>query len=292
MKPPRFRYCAPAMLDEALSLLDKYGEDAKVLAGGQSLIPLLNMRLASPAYVLDINHISELNYIETEDGYLAVGATVRQRQVERSLLVKEQHPLLVEVVQHIGHMQIRNRGTIVGSIAHADPAAELPALLTCLNGEVVAQSVHGERIIKADEFFTGYLSTGLLPGEMLTEVRFPWIPPQSGWAFMEFARRSGDYALVGATAVVTPSLDDHCMAAHLAFLGISGYPVRAREIEQLLIGTTLDDQTFNHAAELARTFVSDDMEDVHATVDYRRALTAELTKRVVRAAWARRKAMK
>src|SRR6266566_3996453 len=289
MKPPRFRYCAPDMLDEALSLLDKYGEDAKVLAGGQSLIPLLNMRLASPAYVLDINHISELNYIETEDGYLAVGATVRQRQVERSLLVKEQHPLLVEVVQHIGHMQIRNRGTIVGSIAHADPAAELPALLTCLNGEVVVQSVHGERVIKAEEFFTGYLSTALGPGEMLIEARFPWISPQSGWAFMEFARRSGDYALVGAAAVVTPSLDDRCLSAHLTFLGIAGVPVRVREVENILVGTTLDDQTLEVAAEIARTMVSDDMNDVHATVAYRRALTADLTKRVLRVAWERRK---
>jgi len=276
------------MLDEVLALLDQYGEDAKVLAGGQSLIPLLNMRLAGPAYLIDINHVSELNYIEPEDGYLAIGAIVRQRQVERSPLVQELFPMLVEVVQHIGHMQIRNRGTLVGSIAHADPAAELPALLTCLNGEVVAQSVHGERVMKAEEFFTGYLSTGLEAGEMLTEVRFPWLPQQAGWAFMELARRSGDYALVGAAAVVTPSLDDHCMSAHIAYLGIAGSPIRSREVEQVLIGTKLDDQTLNHAAEIARTFVSEDMEDVHATVDYRRALTAEITKRVLRAAWGRR----
>lgn len=288
MKPPRFHYCAPGMLDEALALLDQYGEDAKILAGGQSLIPLLNMRLAGPQYLIDINHISELNYIEPEDGYLAIGANVRQRQVERSPLVREKHPLLAEVVQHIGHMQIRNRGTIVGSIAHADPAAELPALLTCLNGEVVAQSIHGERVMKAEEFFTGYLSTGLNPGEMLTEVRFPWISPQSGWAFLEFARRSGDYALVGTAAVVTPSLDDYCMSAHIAYLGIAGLPLRVREIESILIGTMLDEQILNKVAELAQTFVSDDMADVHATVDYRRALTTEITKRVLQAAWARR----
>ena len=288
MKPPRFQYCAPGMLDEALALLDQYGEDAKILAGGQSLIPLLNMRLAGPQYLIDINHISELNYIEPEDGYLAIGANVRQRQIERSPLVKEKHPLLAEVVQHIGHMQIRNRGTIVGSIAHADPAAELPALLTCLNGEVVAQSIHGERVMKAEDFFTGYLSTGLNAGEMLIEVRFPWIPPQSGWAFMEFARRSGDYALVGTAAVVTPSLSDHCMSAHIAYLGIAGLPLRVRAIEQILTGTTLDEQILNQAAELARAFVSDDMEDVHATVDYRRALSAEITKRVLQTAWARR----
>src|SRR3989440_1043286 len=269
MKPPRFHYCAPDMLDEALSLLDKYGEDAKVLAGGQSLIPLLNMRLAGPAYVLDINRISELNYIETEDGYLAVGATVRQRQVERSPLVKEQHPLLVEVVQHIGHMQIRNRGTIAGSIAHADPAAELPALLTCLNGEVVAQSVHGERIIKAEEFFTGYLSTALEPGEMLTEARFPWIPPRAGWSFMEFARRAGDYALVGAAAVLTPAPDDTCMSAQIACLGVAGSPIRASAVEQLLVGTTLDQRALDAAAESARKILSEDMSDVNATVECR-----------------------
>src|ERR1700730_15481722 len=191
MKPPRFLYCSPRILDEALILLDQYGEDIKVLAGGQSFVPLLNMRLAAPAYIVDINHISELLYFETEPDYLAIGAIARQRQIERSLLVQEKHPLLVEVVQHIGHMQIRNRGTVVGSIAHADPAAELPALLVCLGGEIVAQSIHGERVIKAEDFFTGYLSTALEPGEMLTEVRFPWIPSQAGWAFMEFARRAG-----------------------------------------------------------------------------------------------------
>jgi CO/xanthine dehydrogenase FAD-binding subunit len=288
MKPPRFQYCAPDMLDEALALLDQCGGEAKVLAGGQSLIPLLNMRLAGPAYIVDINHISELNYIEAEDGYLAIGATVRQRQVERSSLVQAQHPVLIEVVQHIGHMQIRNRGTIAGSIAHADPAAELPALLTCLKGEVVAQSISAERVIKAEEFFTGYLSTSLEAGEMLTEVRFPWIAPQSGWAFMEFARRAGDYALVGAAAVVTPALDGQCMSAQIAYLGIAGSPMRAREVENILIGTTMDDQTLNEAAELARRLVSEDMDDVHATVDYRRALTAELTRRVLKAAWERR----
>ncbi len=289
MKPPRFRYCAPNMLDEALALLDQYGEDVKVLAGGQSLIPLLNMRLATPAYILDINHISELNYIEAEDGYLAIGAIVRQRQIERVSQAKEQHPLLLEAIQHIGHVQIRNRGTVVGSIAHADPAAELPALLICLNGEVVAQSAHGERVLKAEDFFTGYLSTALHPSEMLTEVRFPWISPQAGWAFMEFARRSGDYALVGAAAVVTPDLDDRCMSAHISYLGISGSPIRVREVENVLVGSMLDEQSLEQAAEIARSFVSNDMEDVHATVDYRRALTAEITKRVLRIAWARRK---
>lgn len=288
MKPPRFQYCAPHLLDEALTLLGQYGEDAKVLAGGQSLIPLLNMRLAGPAYLLDINHLTELQYLEPEDGYLAIGATIRQRQVEHSPLVQKLLPLLAEAVRHIGHMQIRNRGTIAGSIAHADPAAELPTLLTCLNGEVVAQSSLGERVMKAEEFFTGYLSTALKPEELVTEIRFPWIAPQAGWAFMEFARRSGDYALVGAAAVVTPTLDDRCMHAHLAFQGVAGAPVRMRDVENLLVGTTLNEKTVQEAADRARTCVSDDIEDVHATVEYRRTLVTELTKRVLKAAWARR----
>ncbi len=288
MKPPRFQYCAPYMLDEALALLDQNSEDTKVLAGGQSFVPLLNMRLAAPTYIVDINHIAELHYIEQEDGYLAIGATVRQRQVERSALVHDKHPLLIETIKHIGHMQIRNRGTVVGSVAHADPAAELPALLTCLNGEVLAQSIHGERVIKAEKFFTGYLSTALEPGEMLTEVHFPLIAPKAGWAFLEFARRSGDYALVGAAAVLTPTADDHCMSAHIAYLGIAGAPIRGRTVEAAIVGTTLDEPALNAAAEAASMLVSDDMDDVHATVEYRRVLTGELTKRVLKAAWERR----
>src|SRR2546425_11144267 len=288
MKPPRFYYCAPHILDEALALLDQNSEDSKVLAGGQSFVPLLNMRLAAPSYIVDINHIAQLNYIEQEDGYLAIGATVRQRQVERSVLVQDKHPLLIEVIKHIGHMQIRNRGTVVGSIAHADPAAELPALLTCLSGEVLVQSSHGERVIKAEEFFTGYLSTALEPGEMLTEVRFPILKTQAGWAFMEFARRSGDYALVGAAAVLNPTVDDRCLSAQIAYLGIAGAPVRGHAVEGALVGTTLDEPALDSAAEISRTLVSDDMSDVHATVEYRGVLTAELTKRVLRAAWERR----
>ena len=288
MKPPLFHYCSPRILDEALVLLDQYGDEIKVLAGGQSFVPLLNMRLAAPAYIVDINHISELHYYETEPDYLAIGAIARQRQIERSLLVQEKHPMLVEVIQHIGHMQIRNRGTVVGSVAHADPAAELPALLTCLDGEVLAQSMRGERVIKAKDFFTGYLSTTLETGEMLTEVRFPWLAPQAGWSFIEFARRSGDYALVGAMAVLTPAPDDTCMSANIAYLGVAGSPIRAHAVEQMLIGTKLDAQTLDDAAGAARDVVGEDMQDVHATVEYRRVLASELTRRVLKQAWERR----
>lgn len=285
MKPPRFQYGAPSTLHEALELLGRLGPDAKVLAGGQSLMPLLNMRLAAPAYLIDINRIAELDYIVVRDGYLAIGALTRQRQVERSAVVQQRHPLIIETIRHIGHMQIRNRGTIAGSIAHADPAAELPALLACLNGEVVATSTRGQRVIKAEDFFQGYLTTALEPDELLTEVRFPWLAPQAGQAFTEFARRSGDYALAGVVAAVLPDPDGRCLSAQISYLGISATPIRASTIEQLLSGTLLNDDVINTAAETAAQLVDDEMSDIHATAGYRRALTTELTKRALKTAW-------
>lgn len=284
MKPPRFQYGAPSTLHETLELLGHYGPDAKVLAGGQSLMPLLNMRLATPAYLIDINRIAELDYIAARDDYLAIGALARQRQVERSTVVQQRHPLLIETIRYIGHTQIRNRGTIVGSIAHADPAAELPALLTCLNGEVVATSTRGQRIIKAEDFFQGYLTTTLEPDELLTEVRFPWLPLHAGRAFMEFARRSGDYALAGVVAVLTPNPNGRCLSAQISYLGISGIPIRASTVEKLLSGMPPDD-VIDEAAETAAQLVDDAMSDIHATAEYRRALTRELTKHVLKAAW-------
>lgn len=290
MKPPRFQYCAPRILDDALLLLERQGDEAKILAGGQSLVPLLNMRLAAPAYLLDINRIFELNYIQQEDEYLAIGATARQCQVERSSLAQEKHPLLIEAIWHIGHMQIRNRGTIVGSLAHADPAAELPTLLACLNGSVLLQSSTGERLVSAKAFFRGSLETALEADEMIVEARFPWVDPRAGWAFMEFARRSGDYALVGAAAVLTPGEDGTCQAARLAYSGVAGAPVRATEVEQLLTGSTMNEQVWREAAQLARAVVDEQMNDIHATVEYRRVLVAELTRRVLQVAWTRRRA--
>lgn len=289
MKPPRFQYCAPRILDDALLLLEKQGDETKILAGGQSLVPLLNMRLAAPAYLMDINRISELNYIQPEDSYLAIGAAARQCQVERSPLVQEKHPLLIEAIWHIGHMQIRNRGTVVGSLAHADPAAELPVLLTCLDGSLLLQNSTGERLLRTGAFFLGYLETALEPGEMVVEARFPWVDPRAGWAFMEFTRRAGDFALVGAAAVLTPGEDGVCQTASIAYAGVAGAPVRAREVERILTRRTFCEQAVNEAAEMARDVVSADMNDTHATVEYRRVLVAELTRRVLQAAWARRR---
>lgn len=289
MKPPRFQYCVPRLLDEALMLLNGQDSDTKILAGGQSLVPLLNMRLATPVRLIDINRLAELNYIQPEESYLAIGATVRQCQVERSPLVQERFPLFIETIWHIGHAQIRNRGTVVGSLAHADPAAELPTLLTCLDGTLLLQRSTGERLLTAEDFFYGYLETALEPDEMVVEVRLPWVDPRAGWAFLEFARRSGDFALVGAAAVLTPAEDGTCQRARIAYAGVAGVPVRAHAVEQTLEGQMLDEATLSRAAEVAREVVQANMDDIHATVEYRRVLTAELTRRVLQAAWARRR---
>lgn len=287
MKPPHFQYCAPRILDDALSLLEERGNETKILAGGQSLVPLLNMRLTAPAYLVDINRISELNYIQAEDNYLAIGATVRQSQMERFPLVQEKHPLLIEAIRHIGHIQIRNRGTIAGSLAHADPAAELPAVLACLEGSVLVQRSTGERLLQAETFFQNYLETALEAAEMIVEVRFPWVDPRAGWAFLEFARRAGDYALVAAAALLTPGDDGTCQGARIAYAGVARTPVRAPALEQLVTGRTLDERTLNEAAQIARAVVSEEMNDIHATVEYRRVLIAELTRRVLQMAWTR-----
>lgn len=288
MKPAYFHYSAPQHLEEALRLLRQCGPDAKILAGGQSLMPLLNMRLVRPMYVLDINRLSELNTLAIRDNYVAIGAITRQRQVELSPLVQQHHPFLVEVVRHIGHTQIRNRGTVAGSIAHADPAAELPALLTCLNGEVITRSASGTRTIKAASFFTDALSTTLEPDEILTEVHLPLLPAQAGWACMEFSRRSGDFALAGALAVLVPAHDGRCQSSYISYFGISTTPVRAYSVEKLLVGTKLDKQTLHAASETATHLVHKDTGDTHATPAYRQALIAELTTRVLTAAWSRK----
>ena len=203
MKPPRFEYLAPTSLDEALGLLADHGDEAKVLAGGQSLVPLLNFRLVRPAYLVDLNDIPGLAYVRADDGRLAIGAMTRQRAVETADVVRERCPLLADAMPQIGHFQIRNRGTIGGSLAHADPAAELPAVVAALEGELVVRSRAGERTLTPEQFFVAYLTTAVDPAELLVEVRLPVAPPRTGAAFMEVSRRHGDFALVGVAATVT-----------------------------------------------------------------------------------------
>ena len=228
MKPAPFKYLAPTSVEEALGYLVEHGYDAKVLAGGQSLIPTMNFRLAQPSVLVDLNHIPELFYIKpNKNGGVLVGAMTRESQVEHDALIAERAPLVHETMPDIAHPQIRNRGTFGGCIAHADPAAELPAVSVALNARFRVRSRTGERWIPAEEFFIGFFTTALEPDELLIETALPPMPPRSGWSFQEIARRHGDYALVGVAAVVTLDDKDQCQEARLVFLSVGDGPMEA-----------------------------------------------------------------
>lgn len=278
MKPPRFDYHAARSLDEAVALLARYGGDAKVLAGGQSLMPLLNFRLARPAALVDLNRIASLAGIAEVNGVLVFGAMTRQRTIEFSDVVRRRLPLLSEATRWVGHLPIRSRGTIGGSIAHADPSAEYPAVLTALDGEVVARGPRGERRLGAAELFETYLTTTLAPDEVLTEIRLPAMPDGAGFAFEEFARRHGDFAIVGIAAAVW--WDRGRITARLAAAGVGPVPVRLRAAEQALASRGLQPAAVAEAARLATEAVQPDA-DLHATAEYRRHLTGVLTKRAL-----------
>jgi carbon-monoxide dehydrogenase medium subunit len=281
MKPPRFDYHAPTSIDQAVELLARYGGDAKVLAGGQSLMPMLNFRLARPAALVDVNRIPALAYVrEDDDGTVAFGAMTRQRTIEFSPVVAQRLPLLREATRWVGHLPIRSRGTIGGSIAHADPSAEYPAVLTALDGEVVAQGPRGRRTLKPRELFESYLTTRLAPDELLVEVRLPATPAGAGWAFEEFARRHGDFAIVGIAAIVVRE-GERCAAARLASAGAGPVPVRLRAAEEILERDGLGDAAVEAAAARAAELVDPDA-DVHASAEYRRHLTRVLTARAIR----------
>ena len=282
MKPPKFDYHAPASLEEALALLQRYGGDAKVLAGGQSLMPLLNFRLSRPAALVDLNRIPSLAYVREHDGQLRLGAMTRQRTIEFSPMVAQKLPLLREATKWVGHLPIRTRGTIGGSIAHADPSAEYPAVLTALEGEVVARGPNGERVVKAKDLFHTYLTTSLAPEEILIEVRIPAMPAGAGYALEEFARRHGDFAIVGVAALIVRE-GRRCRQARLATAGTGPVPVRLRAAEEILEGDGLSDSAIEAAARRASELVSPDS-DIHASAEYRRHLTGVLTKRALRRA--------
>jgi aerobic carbon-monoxide dehydrogenase medium subunit len=282
MKPPIFEYHAPATIEEAIALLLRYGGEAKLLAGGQSLMPILNFRLARPAALVDLNAIPGLAYIREEDGQLRLGAMTRQRTIEFSPVVGRKLPLLREATLLVGHLPIRTRGTIGGSLAHADPAAEDPAVLTALEGLVVARSPRGERTLTASELFRGYLTTSLAADEILVEVRLPAMPAGAGFAFEEFSRRHGDFALAGIAAVLCGQAQ-RCSCARLATAGAGPVPVRLRESEEILEREGLSEEAIDAAAERAAALVEPDS-DLHASADYRRHLVRVLTARALRRA--------
>jgi carbon-monoxide dehydrogenase medium subunit len=281
VKPPKFDYHAPRTVDEAVALLARYGGDAKPLAGGQSLVPLLNFRLARPAALIDLNRIAALAGIRETDGQVAFGAMTRQRAVEFSPVVARRLPLLAEATRWVGHLPIRSRGTIGGSIAHADPSAEYPAVLTALDGTVVARGPKGERVLRSSELFETYLTTTLEPDEMLTEVRLPAMPAGAGWAFEEFARRHGDFAIVGVAAALWR--DGGRWTARLATAGAGPVPVRLRGAEEIIERDGVGDGAVAAAAARAAELVRPDA-DIHASADYRRNLTRVLTERALKKA--------
>jgi aerobic carbon-monoxide dehydrogenase medium subunit len=279
MKPAKFDYHRPATIDEAVAILERYEGEARVLAGGQSLVPMMNFRLATPAAIVDLNAVPGLADIEAENSVVRMGAMTRQRRIEFAPLVAEKLPLLQEAVRWIGHLPTRTRGTVGGSIAHADPAAEIPMVLQTLEGEVVVRGPQGERRIPASELFLGALTTSLAPDEIITEVRFPVMPPGSRYAIEEFARRKGDFALA-AIAVMLIQDGERCTTARLATAGVGPVTVRLREAEAILEERGLGESAVTAAAEKAAELV-EPMSDHNASADYRRHLTAVLTRRAL-----------
>jgi carbon-monoxide dehydrogenase medium subunit len=284
MKPAPFDYMAPASLAEALAIMAENGFDAKLLAGGQSLVPVMNFRLAQPTMIVDLNNLTELSIVRRENGVVRLGAMVRQRTLEFDAGVAEWLPLLQETMPYIAHPQIRNRGTLGGSLAHADPAAELPLVAVLLNGRFHLQSQHSSRWVNASDFFTGLFTTALEPEEILTEVELPILPERTGTAFMELARRHGDYAQAGVAVTVRLDEAGVCQEARLVYLNVGEVPMVAGETVVSLQGQLLNEDTIKAAAEMATQHEIEPTSDVHATADYKRHLAKVLTIRALKQA--------
>ena len=285
MKLPPFDYRSPSSVDEALALLGEYGDDAKVLAGGQSLVPLLALRLARPEVLIDLGRVDGLADITASDGHIRIGALARERAAERSDEVRQRAPLLADALPLIGHAAIRNRGTVGGSVAHGDPAAEIPAVVLASDGEVVARSAaRGERVIPAAEFFLGHFTTALEGDELLTEIRLPApTTATTGTAFVEAVLRHGDFAIVGAAASVELSGSGEIAAARIALIGVASTPVRCAEAEQLLAGAAPGAETFAAAGEEAARPL-DPPSDLHGSAAYRKKVAAVLVRRALQQA--------
>ena len=285
MKPAPFEYYVPGSVSEVLSLLNEHGYDAKVLAGGQSLVPMMNFRLVQPSVLVDINQIPELATIEGDKEGLRLGAMVRHAVVEKDPLVKEMAPLVHESMPLIATTQIRNRGTIGGSLAHADASAELVVVTTALEAKFKILKQGAERVVPASEFFVGLLMTVMEPEELLVEIEIPLLPPRSGWSIKEVARRSHDFALLGVAAVLTLDKKDRPTAARLVYLSAGDGPVSAPEAASMLIGEEFAPELIRAAAEKASADEIDPGSDIHATADFRRHLANVLTQRALEEAY-------
>jgi carbon-monoxide dehydrogenase medium subunit len=285
MKPPAFAYERPTSLAGTLAALARHGEDAKVLAGGQSLIAMLNLRLLAPKTIIDAGRLSELDYIREDGGELRIGALTRHNTVMRSAAVAQHCPLIAEAYRFVSHHAIRNRGTIGGNLCHADPASELPVVALLLDATMVLKSSAGEHLVKAGDFFKGPFETATRTDELLTEVRFPIQPKGQGYAFDEVSQRHGDFALVAAGCTLDVA-DGVCRAVRLGYAGVGPHAVRVIEAEAALAGQPATEANFAKAAATAAEHV-DPTGDVHADAAYRRDLVRALTRRVLAAALAR-----
>jgi carbon-monoxide dehydrogenase medium subunit len=279
MKPAPFAYFAPATLSEAVSLLEQQDGEAKILAGGQSLIPLLNMRMARPSALIDLGRLTDLAHISEDGGTIVTGAMTRKRAMERSELVARRQPLLHAATRLIAHPQIRNQGTVGGSLSHADPASEYPAVAVALGAEMRAVGPNGERRIDAGDFFVTYLTTALEPTELLTEIRWPALAKRTGWSILEIARRHGDFAIAGVATTLTLDRKGRCSEARIVLFGVGPCPVRARETEQIGIGEKPGDALFERAARTLAEELDEPLSDVHASSEYRRHLAGVLVRR-------------
>jgi carbon-monoxide dehydrogenase medium subunit len=284
MKPPPFSYHDPRTLGDAVALLGRL-DNAKLLAGGQSLMPMLNMRFVQPDHLIDLNRVEGLSFIREVDGALEIGAMTRQRDLEFSELVARRCPLMEEAIRLVGHRQTRNRGTLGGSLCHLDPAAELVSVAAALDATVIAAGPHGQREIAFAEFPVAYMTPAIEPNELLTAVRLPIWPKDHGFAFIEFARRHGDFAIVSAAALLLEDGTGRISRARVIIGGMGMLPIRAAELEQALIGHAPDDKVLREACETCRKL--DAIDDVHAPAAYRQHLATVLSRRALEQASAR-----
>ncbi|MCW5876107.1 MAG: xanthine dehydrogenase family protein subunit M [Anaerolineales bacterium] len=286
MKPAPFKYFAPDSLEAALELKAQHGDEAKPLAGGQSLIPAMNFRVAQPSILIDLNRIPELRGIRA-NGALTIGGMTAQSAAEKDALVAQHTPLLHEAIPNIAHPQIRNRGTIGGSVAHADPAAELPVVCLALRARMLAQSQSGQRWIEAQQFFAGLFTTALSADELLTAVEFPLARERTGYAFLEVARRHGDYAMAGLAAVLALDENGACSEARLVYLNVGDGPLEATQAVASLVGKKPSEEAFAEAAQIASQVDMQPFGNLHATPDFQRHLSGVLTQRALNLALSR-----
>jgi carbon-monoxide dehydrogenase medium subunit len=283
MKMPPFDYACPATISEAVELLASRDGDAKALAGGQSLVPMLAFRLAHPALLVDLRKLTELRRIKITDAGVALGAMVRWRDIEDDERLDAAHPLLKAAIAHVAHYQIRNRGTVGGSIAHADPAAEMPGIVVTCDAEMAVVGKSGSRVIKAADFFQGPLMTALAPDEILLEIRLPSWPARRRWGFKEFARRRGDFAMAAAAVFYDQDESGKTRNAHVGVIGVADRPLRLAAVEAVLNGRSIDAATIAEA-EAATSAAVDPQDDIHASAAYRRALVGTMVERALQSA--------